>query len=145
MTTHKATRLTDKTIGLFGQVVEMTVPEQELAIKDWFIRTESGHPIDGRIIGIIAETEKAMRVVIPGIDAHDEDDRTVLWVPKSCIEVTEPTIDKVITVEVGGNEFEIVRKENGALAAYCHGEEQCKITEGYDYRMQIEAYIEGAY
>lgn len=49
------------------------------------------------------------------------------------------------TIEVDGFEFEIVRKENGALAAFCHGEEQCKITEGYDYRMQIEAFIEGAY
>lgn len=49
------------------------------------------------------------------------------------------------TIEVDGFEFEIVRKENGALAAFCHGEEQCKITEGCDYRRQIDGFIEGAY
>lgn len=73
-------------ILLGGKRVDMRIPEKKFSLKGWFIKKEFGYPIDGTIFGTIKETEKALQVVIFDPQAHDEDDRLILWAPKSCIE-----------------------------------------------------------
>lgn len=85
-----ATQLAGNKIGFKsnGEVVEVKPLAQKMQLKGWFIEKTFGRPIWGSVFGYIDETEKALRVVIMGINAHDEDDRSVMWVPKSCLEAS---------------------------------------------------------
>ena len=55
------------------------------------------------------------------------------------------TPEYIDTVEVDGQTFEIVREKSGRIVAYSNNEPACILTEGHDYRRQIEGFIEGAY
>ena len=89
---YTATPVANNMIDLFGE--RYTMEKTNLSVKDWFMvknivpRATCYNP---KILGIIAQTEKAMRVVVSSWATSDvEFDRVkVFWVPKSCTEVVE--------------------------------------------------------